>query len=360
MNKRIVVAMSGGVDSTTVAALLKERGAEVIGITMQLLDYRDAEGGCCSLDHVVDARRAAQGIGVPHYVVNFIDEFKQSVLSDYKEKYRSGKTPIPCVLCNKYVKFDLLLKKALELGADCLATGHYARIEQDPDTGEYTLNKSVDSAKDQTYFLYTLGQKELKHLMFPLGSLTKPEVRRIARNLGLRPADKPDSTGVCFVPGGNYREYIESDPEFRSRRGEIISEDGETLGMHGGVYGFTVGQRRGLGIATGSPMYVTRIEPSQNRVFVGGKDKIYSRGLIASDISWVSRADALSESPEQVKVKVRYSQRESDATVRMRSDTEAIFEFPEPERAVTPGQAVVMYRGDRVLGGGWIDEVIRQ
>ena len=346
-------------DSTTVAALLKERGADVIGMTMQLLDYRDAEGGCCSLDHVVDARRAAQDIGVPHYVVNFIDEFKQSVLSDYKEKYRSGKTPIPCVLCNKYVKFDLLLKKALAMGADYLSTGHYARIEQDSDTGEYTLNKSVDSAKDQTYFLYTLGQKELKHLMFPLGSLTKQEVRDIARKLSLLPAEKPDSTGVCFVPGGNYREYIESDPEFSSREGEIISEEGETLGKHGGVYGFAIGQRPGLGIATGAPMYVTRIEPSQNRVFVGGKDKIYSRGLIATDISWISPSDTLSESPEQVKVKVRYSQRESDATVNMRSETDAVFRFSEPERAVTPGQAVVMYRGDRVLGGGWINEVIR-
>ena len=226
--KRIVVAMSGGVDSTTVAALLKEKGHEVIGITMQLLDYKDAEGGCCSLDHVIDARRMAQELDIPHYVVNFMDSFKEQVLTDYVEKYESGKTPIPCVLCNQHIKFDLLLKRALELGADYLATGHYAKIENG--SGKYFLNKADDEQKDQTYFLYTLKQKELSRLMFPLGSLKKDEVRDIARNLNLKLAEKPDSTGVCFVPSGNYRDYLISQSAFKENQGDIVNTDGSVLG----------------------------------------------------------------------------------------------------------------------------------
>ena len=356
--KKIVVAMSGGVDSTTVAAMLKKEGHEVIGITMQLLDYTDAEGGCCSFDQVVDARRASEELGIPHYVVNFTDEFKDYVLKDYVSKYKSGKTPIPCVLCNQFVKFDLLLKRALELGADFLATGHYARIEEE--NGVYTLKKAVDETKDQTYFLYTLGQKELSKLMFPLGDRAKVDVRKLAREFRLRPADKPDSTGVCFAPTGNYRDYLKARSEFKESEGEIVNTQGQVLGTHKGVFAYTVGQRRGLGITTGKPMYVTRIEPGENKVVVGDDNLLYRDKLIAHDISWVDKShisDKISTTLK-VKAKVRYRHSASDATVIMRSETDALVEFSDRQRAITPGQAVVFYSGEKVLGGGWIDSVI--
>lgn len=356
--KRIVVAMSGGVDSTTVAAMLKAQGHDVIGITMQLLDYKDAEGGCCSFDHVVDARCAAEQLGIPHYVVNFTDEFKDYVLKDYVSKYESGKTPIPCVLCNQFVKFDLLLKRALELGADYLATGHYARIKEE--NGIYYLHKAIDESKDQTYFLYTLGQKELSRLMFPLGSLRKDEVRAHAKDLNLRPAEKPDSTGVCFVPSGNYRDYLLSRSEFKESSGDIVNTEGQVLGTHKGVFSFTVGQRRGLGIATGKPMYVTQIEPGENRVVVGGEKVLYRDKLVAENITWVDNTFVNSgrEPILQVKAKVRYRHTASDAIVKMRSETDAIVEFKDRQRAITPGQAVVFYMDEKVLGGGWMEQVI--
>jgi len=357
--KRIVVAMSGGVDSTTVAAILKQEGHEVIGITMQLLDYKDAEGGCCSLDHVIDARRVAQELDIPHYVVNFIDSFKELVLKDYVAKYESGKTPIPCVLCNQYVKFDLLLKRAMELGADYLATGHYAKITNGD--GTYSLNKADDENKDQTYFLYTLKQKELSKLMFPLGSLKKDEVRELARSLNIKLAEKPDSTGVCFVPSDNYRDYLISQSAFTEKEGDIVNVEGEVLGKHRGIYSFTIGQRRGLGIATGKPMYVVGIEPKENRVIVGEEDKIYSNKLLAENISWVQTNNQIelnSEEPFEVKAKIRNRHREDDAIVTMKSDTQAEIEFINPQRAITPGQAVVFYQDKKVLGGGWINRML--
>jgi len=360
--KRIVVAMSGGVDSTTVAALLKEEGHEVIGITMQLLDYKDAEGGCCSLDHVIDARRVAQEMDIPHYVVNFMDSFKELVLKDYVAKYESGKTPIPCVLCNQYIKFDLLLKRAFELGADYLATGHYAKITNGE--GTFSLNKADDENKDQTYFLYTLKQKELSRLMFPLGSLKKEEVRELARSLNLKLAEKPDSTGVCFVPSDNYRDYLISQSAFTQNEGEIVNIEGEILAKHKGIYSFTIGQRRGLGIATGKPMYVVGIEPQKNRIVVGEEDKIYSKKLLAENISWVEdmglkqEKSDFTQEPFEVKAKVRYRHREDDAVVTMKSKTDAEIEFKNPQRAITPGQAVVLYKDKKVLGGGWINRVL--
>lgn len=355
-NKRVVVAMSGGVDSTTTAALLKKEGWDVIGVTMQLLDYKDAEGGCCSFDHVIDARRAAAQIGIPHYVVNFVDQFKTHVLEDYIDKYKSGKTPIPCVLCNKYVKFDLLMTKALELGASCLATGHYARIVEED--GQLALKKALDESKDQSYFLYTLTQKELSRLMFPLGSLSKEEVRDIARGLGLIPAEKPDSTGVCFVPGGDYRDYLAANAGLVPEEGEIVDGEGKVLGKHKGVFSFTIGQRRGLGIALGKPVYVTGIEPLRNRIVVGGVDRLYGKKLVAENITWINNSylnDIL-----EVNAKVRYRHAESSAEVHMSSETDATVEFREPQRSITPGQAVVFYKNDKVLGGGWIKEVVRQ
>lgn len=356
--KRIVVAMSGGVDSTTVAALLKKEGHDVIGITMQLLDYSEAEGGCCSLDHVVDARRSAEQMGIPHYVVNFQEEFRKHVLDDYLEKYKSGKTPIPCVLCNQHVKFDLLLKRAMELGADYLATGHYARIERE--NGVLSLKKAVDEPKDQTYFLYTLTEKELSKLLFPLGALTKEEVRELAKDMNLRQAEKKDSTGVCFAPTGNYRDFLVSRSEFREEEGEIVSTGGEVLGKHNGIFSYTVGQRRGLGIATGRPMYVTGIDPAANRVIVGGEEDIYGSRLIAEEITWINnRSDMRKISDKyQVKAKVRSRHRESDAYLSIDKESGAVVEFKKPQRSLTPGQAVVFYKNDTVLGGGWIKEVL--
>lgn len=352
--------MSGGVDSTTVAALLKKEGHEVIGITMQILDYGDAEGGCCSLDQVVDARRGADQIGIPHYVVNFTEEFENLVLTDYVEKYRSGKTPIPCVLCNQHVKFDLLMKRALELGAEYLATGHYARIEKG-NGNALTLKRACDESKDQTYFLYTLTQKELGRLMFPLGALTKDEVRELAREMNLRQADKPDSTGVCFVPTGNYRDFLVSRGAFTEREGEIINTEGVVLGSHKGVFSFTLGQRRGLGIATGRPMYVTEIEPDTNRVIVGEEDKIYGTKLLAENLTWINSTYIAGrlENKVKVKAKIRYRHSASDAFVTINKETGALVEFENPQRAITPGQAVVFYDEDEVLGGGWIKEVLK-
>ena len=273
-------------------------------------------------------------------------------------KYESGKTPIPCVLCNQFVKFDLLLKRAMELGADYLATGHYARIEEE--NGVYTLRKALDESKDQTYFLYTLGQEELSKLMFPLGELKKEEVRELAREFHLRPAEKPDSTGVCFVPSGNYRDYLKARSEFKESQGEIVNTDGEVLGTHKGVFSYTVGQRRGLGIATGKPMYVAAIEPGENRVVVGDDNVLYRGKLIANNISWIDNSYDNNDISKalKVKAKVRYRHSASDATVKMRSETDAVVEFKDNQRAITPGQAVVFYSGEKVLGGGWIDRVI--
>ncbi len=353
--KRIIVAMSGGVDSATTAAILKEEGHDVIGITMQLWDYGDADGGCCSADDVRDARRVADQIGIPHYVANYMDVFKRYVVEDFVNKYLSGKTPSPCVLCNQFMKFNFLLERAMELRADHLATGHYARIETDGEGGKYYLGKALDSNKDQSYFLFTLTQKQLSRLIFPLGSKRKDEVREIAKSMNLKIADKPDSQEVCFITGGDYRDFIKDLNGVGKERGEIVDKDGNVLGYHDGVFSFTVGQRRGLGIANGKPLYVVKIEPERNRVVVGGDDEVFRTSLIANNLTWV---DEVPPDEIEVKAKIRYRSMESDASVRTQSTSEVIVEFKKPQRAMTPGQAVVFYKGDRVLGGGWISKVL--
>lgn len=357
MKKRILVAMSGGVDSGTTAALLKNEGHEVIGVTMQLWDYGDAEGGCCSADDVRDARRVADQVGIPHYVVNYMDIFKKYIVEDFVGKYLSGKTPSPCVLCNQFMKFNFLLRRALELGADYLATGHYARIETEEATGKFYLNKAVDSAKDQSYFLFTLTQNELRRIMFPLGSMTKDEVREIAKSMNLKVADKPDSQEACFITGGDYRDFLKEYTDNKRENGEIVDVEGNTLGYHDGIHSFTVGQRRGLRISKGKPMYVVRVEPETNRVVVGEEKDIFRTGLVANNITWAD-ADRVASEEIEVKAKIRYRHREEVALVKLQSDGEALVEFRTPQRAMTPGQAIVFYKEDRVLGGGWINEVL--
>ncbi len=351
MGKRIVVAMSGGVDSATTAALLKSQGHEVIGVTMQLWDYGESEGGCCSADEVCDARRVAYEIGIPHYVVNYMDSFRELVVSDFVSKYDSGETPIPCVLCNQFMKFDFLLKRALELDADFLATGHYARISRSAETGKYSLERAVDPAKDQSYFLFTLGQRELQKLIFPLGDKTKTEVRKIAESMGLRVATKAESMGVCFITGDGYREFLEPYLDRGKIEGDIVDMEGNPVARHRGIASFTIGQRRGLGFAKGKPMYVVGIDAERNEVRVGEEKDLYSNSLTAGNLSWVSRPP---EGEIDVRSKIRYRHGGVPSRVSVTDNGEAIVSFSEPQKAVTPGQAIVFYKDETVVGGGWI------
>lgn len=347
--------MSGGVDSSTAAAILAMQGHEVIGVTMQLWDYGEGGGGCCTLDDVSDARRVAQQIGIPHYVVNYMDVFRKFVVDDFIEKYLSGKTPNPCVLCNQFVKFTFLLRRSLELEADFLATGHYARVVRDEATGCLYLSKALDHARDQSYFLFALTQGELARLIFPLGELRKEEVRAMAREFGLRVAEKPDSQEICFVRG-DYREFLKAKAPTGSGHGRIVDMEGRVVGTHSGVHLFTVGQRRGLGLGgDGRRLYVIKIDPSTSTVYVGEEEHLMRRKFLADGIVWASlppKEDIV------VKARIRHRHTESDAHVSPISNYEALVEFREPQRAVTPGQAVVFYQGDRVLGGGWISEVL--
>lgn len=353
MKRRILVAMSGGVDSATTAALLREQGHEVIGVTMQLWDYGESEGGCCSADEVCDARKVAHDLGIPHYVVNYMDAFKELVVSDFIEKYENGRTPIPCILCNQFMKFDFLLKRALELGADYLATGHYARIVEN--NGKLCLAKGVDVNKDQSYFLFTLKENHLRKLIFPLGDKTKAEVREIAHDLGVKVAKKPESMGVCFITGGSYKDFLKPYLKKGKESGEIVDTDGNYLADHSGISGYTVGQRRGLGVAAGKPLYVVNVDARNNRIVLGEEDKLYNRGLEAEKLSWVNPPE---QDDMRVNAKIRYRHGEEPALVRIDKESEvARVEFDTPQRAITPGQAVVFYQEDMLIGGGWISEV---
>ena len=354
--KRIVVAMSGGVDSATTAALLKEQGHEVIGVTMQLWDYGDAEGGCCSADEVRDARKVADQIGISHYVVNYMDEFKEFIVEDFINKYMNGKTPSPCVLCNEHMKFKFLMKRSLELDADYLATGHYARVIYNKKNNEYELVKALDSKKDQSYFLFTLNQYQLSKILFPLGDKTKEEVRLLADKFGLKVANKPDSQGICFITGSSYKEFLKDQNENDNKEGDIVDTSGNVIGTHQGIFSYTVGQRRGLGIAKGKPQYVVRIDPKRNRVVVGNEEDIYSNSLSVNNLSWIN---AVAAKEMNISAKIRYRHKENDANLVLNNQNEAVVNFREPQRAVTPGQAIVFYKENKVLGGGWINEVFQ-
>ncbi len=348
--KRVAVAMSGGVDSSMAAALLKQAGYEVIGVTMQIWPSEEqAFGGCCGLEAIEDAKKVAYKLGVLHYVMNFRDIFAQRVIADFCREYSLGRTPNPCIRCNQYIKFDALLQRTKELDADFVATGHYARIEQSPEG--YRLLKAVDQGKDQSYFLYTLGQRELEHLLLPLGNLHKAEVRRLAAELGLPTANRRDSQDVCFIPDNDYRSFIARHIPIQS--GDIIDTNGKVLGRHNGLIRYTVGQRQGLGLASNNRLYVLKLDAVSNRLVVGTRDQLLSSGLFASKLSWVS--GKVPREPINITAKVRYKAPEVAARLHLK-DKIAEVNFHQPQRAIAPGQAVVFYEGDAVLGGGIIED----
>ena len=369
----IAVAMSGGVDSSTVAAMLAHEGDpdsrnNVVGLTLQLWDQTrlagkhgipDAPkaGRCCSLDDVYDARRVAEHLGIPYYVVNQQERFEEAVVRPFVAEYLAGRTPIPCSLCNNHLKFDQLLQTARSIGADRIATGHYAVNEYDAGRGRWILKRPADLAKDQTYFLFGLTQEQLAHTLFPLGRLTKPEVREIARRHGLALAEKPDSQEICFIPGGDYKQFLTAYLEEQGERlpetaGELVASGGEVLGRHEGISNFTVGQRKGLGVSSPTPLYVLNIDPATHRVTVGADEELATRTLRARDLNWISIPELIA--PMRVRIKIRHRHEPAWATLEPAGTDEVVATFDEPQRAVTPGQSAVFYDGDEVVGGGWI------
>lgn len=354
--------MSGGVDSSLTAALLQERGYEVIGITMRLSeesrDFDCNDRGCCSIASVDDARRVCEIIGVPHYTVNFQAQFQRDVIAHFLAEYAAGRTPNPCIDCNRYMKFGLLLDKTLELGAEFLATGHYARIARAAD-GRYLLQKGVDTKKDQSYALYHLNQASLAHFLLPLGDMTKDKTRELAEKFALPVAHKPDSQEICFVPHDDYKAYLrEHNPECL-QPGNIVDRAGHILGRHEGVPLYTIGQRKGLGIAYEHPLYVVALDMAKNEVVVGGAGDVYCTSLIAEDLNWIAIDGLAVGDSATYSAKIRYGSREGEARVTMLADGRLRADFDAPQRAATPGQSIVLYDGDTVVGGGIITEVTR-
>jgi len=355
---RIVVAMSGGVDSSVAAALLAEQGHDVIGLSMQLYDQNEGSprfGGCCSLDDLHDARRVAAAIDIPHYIVNFERQFDAQVVSNFVREYALGRTPLPCARCNSDLKFSALVDRARGLGADAVATGHYARVEQDALTGRYRLKRGVDRTKDQSYFLFSLTQDQLARAMFPVGDRPKDAVREYARSRRLPVADKPDSQEICFVPDGDYAAFVARRSPEAAAEGPIVDEAGRIVGRHDGIHRFTVGQRRKLGLPRspdGRPLYVLAVRPADRHVIVGSRASLERTMLTASGVNWIVREPS---DPLPVEAQIRHRHHAAPGMVRTLGDGRAEVVFNSAQVAITPGQAVVFYQDDVVAGGGWID-----
>ncbi|GAB6932351.1 tRNA 2-thiouridine(34) synthase MnmA [Calditerricola satsumensis] len=362
MAKKVVVAMSGGVDSSVTAALMKQAGYEVIGITMRLyqpddpLEQANYTGGCCSLDDVYDARRVCEQLGIPHYAVNFKHEFNEKVIAYFEREYKRGRTPNPCIACNIYMKYDLLLQKALDLGADYLATGHYAVREYDEARGRFVLKKGVDPRKDQSYVLCHMTQEQLKHTLFPLGKYRKDQVRQMAKEFGLRVYNKPDSQEICFIPNNDYKAFIQKRSKDEIKEGYIYDTKGNIVGKHKGIPFYTIGQRHGLGLNLGRPVYVVDIIPERNAIVVGGPEDVLGTELVADSVNWIAIPE-LTE-PIRVEAKIRSQAEPAPCTVTPLEDGRVHVRFDEPQRAITPGQTIAFYDGDLVVGGAIIDKRI--
>lgn len=352
MAKKALIAMSGGVDSSVAAYLMKGAGYDCIGVTMKLYDNEDIgmerEKTCCSLSDIEDARSVCVKLGIPYYVFNFKDDFKEKVIDNFISCYQKGMTPNPCIECNRHLKFEHLYKRAKTLHCDVIVTGHYAKVVQDEQG--YHLLKGVDETKDQSYVLYSLTEEQLAYTCFPLGDYTKTEIRKIAEEQGFFNAHKHDSQDICFIPDGDYMAFIEKTTGKKSEPGDFVNQEGEIVGQHKGYYGYTIGQRKGLGISAPKPYYVTEICPEENKVILGSNEDLFKTDLIADDFNWI---EELAED-EVVKARIRYHQAEKEATAKKNPDGTVAIHFLEPQRAITKGQAVVLYRGKHVVGGGTI------
>jgi len=359
LSNKVMLGMSGGVDSSVAAAILLKKGYEVIGVTLQIWpdmrdEYKRTEGGCCSLSAVDDARRVANKLGIPYYVLNFKDIFESTVINYFKEEYLKGRTPNPCIACNRYVKFEAMLNRAVSMGIDYVSTGHYARIEYDDNTKRYLLKKSVTEQKDQTYALYNLSQYQLSKTIMPVGDFTKDRVREMAKEMGMTVATKPDSQEICFVEDNDYGRFIRENTNAEIVPGLFVDTCGNILGEHKGILNYTIGQRKGLGITFGKPMFVINIDADKNSVVLGDETEVFSDNLIARDLNFIS-IDGLKDTLK-VKAKIRYSAKEAEATITPMENAKVSVKFDIPQRAITPGQSIVFYDGDTVVGGGVIEK----